>query len=811
MELGGGSTNTSTVVLTGSNATTSTANTTFSTTLNTYGLGNVSLVGTSSSGAGVYFSGGNVTLNANGNSLDITGVSATGVGVQFAGVTRNIVTNSSSLNSASGVSTISNTSQLTNPNLQLTLAGNVSSIIGNASSGIGSYLGNITLNGTAFNVSGYSQTGVGLQVGGIATTLSSLGLNTSSNISAGSVLTNVTTATSLIADPNGVAILNPAGITLNGTSNASTGILLTANSNVSVSFGNLTLVSGAGDIAQSQGSMVNVSGDLRLLAGVNYSAGTSAGGNVSLSSSGVTVNNGSTVTVFSGQAINTSSMVANISGASGAIDYKTYNASLGSIASVSGTKNIYYRNAPNVSVLVANKIYDATNNASAQLTGGAIDGDTLALAGTFFYANASAGLQSINTSLASVTSTNSSWIVSGYGFNTTTATISKANVSITGATVNNKVYDTTTNASIASNGSATVILGNASLANGSVNSSVAYTNYTGITGNFTNASAGTQTANLTAVIGDTTNYTIASIDGTSATNGLAQAATTATISKANVVLNVSGAASNKVYDTTTNALVTGNSSGVVQLGDSSYAGGVAGNTTFAASLVNTGGTFTNASAGSQTVNLANTLKDATNYTIVSDSALTTSATISKANVSITGATVNNKVYDTTTNASIASNGSATVILGNASLANGSVNSSVAYTNYTGITGNFTNASAGTQTANLTAVIGDTTNYTIASIDGTSATNGLAQAATTATISKANNGDQLNTSYQASIDNLYQLQILGKDQFIQPQNSALPKYSIDQVKIDNFSDKSIFIALPIIFLDLPTKIPLDNNE
>ncbi|MBT8564677.1 hypothetical protein G6710_09440, partial [Polynucleobacter paneuropaeus] len=74
------------------------------------------------------------------------------------------------------------------------------------------------------------------------------------------------------------------------------------------------------------------------------------------------------------------------------------------------------------------------------------------------------------------------------------------------------------------------------------------------------------TANLTAVIGDTTNYTIASIDGTSATNGLAQAATTATISKANV--SITGATvNNKVYDTTTNASIASNGSATVILGN----------------------------------------------------------------------------------------------------------------------------------------------------------------------------------------------------------------------------------------------------
>jgi hypothetical protein len=103
-------------------------------------------------------------------------------------------------------------------------------------------------------------------------------------------------------------------------------------------------------------------------------------------------------------------------------------------------------------------------------------------------------------------------VVAGYNvnqtMNATGGTISKANVTITtNGTVSNKVFDNTTAATITVNASGTAQLGNATLANGSVNAS---SNFTAITTSavFTNASVGTQIVNLTAVLEDTINYTI---------------------------------------------------------------------------------------------------------------------------------------------------------------------------------------------------------------------------------------------------------------------------------------------------------------
>ena len=104
--------------------------------------------------------------------------------------------------------------------------------------------------------------------------------------------------------------------------------------------------------------------------------------------------------------------------------------------------------------------------------------------------------------------------------------------------------------------------------------------------------------------------------------------TTATITKANVILNTSGIANNKYYDGTTAAAISTNSSGVVQLGNSSSANGsLAAESAFGPASVTTTGVFASPNVGLQAVNLINGLIDSTNFTIVSGSALFTSAYI----------------------------------------------------------------------------------------------------------------------------------------------------------------------------------------
>ena len=417
-----------------------------------------------------------------------------------------------------------------------------------------------------------------------------------------------------MADTTGNLTQNNGSLNITGSSSSSDGVLLLGN--ITQTNGSLNISTVVGNLNQS--SNMSIANSLQLLAGTGSAAGNTNGGNVNLGGS-INANNNATLAIFSGSP-NTAAYQANITGAnSTGVYYKTYDASATNVTPVSATQNFYYRSAPTANVTVDNKVYDTTTNASGVVSG-AVDGDTLQASGMGFD-NASAGTQAVNSSALSISSANSSWVVNGYltGAVSTNATISKANVTLADVSANNKVYDTTTNASINSTGNATVALGNSTLANGSLNTSTVFTNYT-VSGAFTNASAGNnQTVNLTTVLTDSTNYTV---------SGGSQTTTNATISKANVFLNVPGTVSDKPYDGSTSATVTTNSSGVAQLGNSVAANGsLAANTTFGPAGVDTTGVFASPLPGQQIVNLANTLADTANYTLASGSTLITSAEI----------------------------------------------------------------------------------------------------------------------------------------------------------------------------------------
>ncbi|MFK0380266.1 beta strand repeat-containing protein, partial [Pandoraea sp. NPDC090278] len=387
-------------------------------------------------------------------------------------------------------------------------------------------------------------------------------------------------------------------------------------------------------------------------------------------------------------------------------------------------------------VSASNKVYDTTTNANVSASNVVVsmgdstraDGTTLnstnasavVLGGRF--ANASAGKQTVNVNATLADSTN--FTLDSSSQTQTNATIAKANVTIAGAQANNKVYDTTTNASLSNNGTATVQLGNASAANGSLAAASAFNNYT-VSGQFANASAGNQTVNLNAALTDTTNYSVAAGSQTN---------TTATIAKANVT--IAGAqANNKVYDTTTNASLSNNGTATVQLGNASAANG----SLAAASAFNNytvSGQFANASAGNQTVNLNAALTDTTNYSVAAGSQTQTSATIAKANVIINNLTVFDKVYDGARNASL-KNTNATVQLGNPTAANGELANSTIFSGFAA-SGEFVNASAGEKkSVTIQITPQDTTNYTVSGITQFSTTANIAKAHVTVSNVRAN--------------------------------------------------------------------------
>ena len=205
-----------------------------------------------------------------------------------------------------------------------------------------------------------------------------------------------------------------------------------------------------------------------------------------------------------------------------------------------------------------------------------------------------------------------------------TATISKAGVTIGmgNLTVSDKVYDTTTNTYTTGNATATVQLGNANNANGALNSSTSFAGAVNSTAAFVNASASTgevavagivitpartnvNITNSLAASADTANYTITS--GSVLT-------TSATISKAGVVITDPGAVATKAYDGSTSATVSSNATGYAFMGNASLPNGATNNVSF--SGLNTNGVFVNPGCGTQNVNLTSTLKDAANYTFV---------------------------------------------------------------------------------------------------------------------------------------------------------------------------------------------------
>ncbi len=671
---------------------------------------NGNLTGLSNNDAGVYFLAGNQTLNAN-----VAGLSNTNVGVYFVGGNQTVNANITGTSNTSLGVYFNGGNQTVNAD-----------VIGIGSVGVRFSSGNQTLNA---NVTGTSNTSIGVYFAGGTQRVNAnvTGVSNSSTgvaIASGSIV--VTGSLNIVANSSTGSGFVQTGGSITGVGN------LSILANQTSSLGSINLTTGAsGLIANVTNGNLILDGNLSsgksisLMAGSQYAAGVSTGGDVTVGTAlNITANTsgaGGTISIYSGTPntanANTSVYSGVVSGETAATTSKTYNRSVATITNASQILNVFYRIAPNLTITAGNnsKVFDATNNtASGNYTvTGLTDGDTVntsASGGITAYASATAGT-GLAVNVVNTTLTMSNAVVAGYNVNQTinavSGVISKAAVTIaTNGTVSSKVFDTTVSAVVISNSSGTVALGNSTAANGSTSSS----NFSAIntSATFANASAGVQIINLTDALRDTLNYTL--IAGANAA-----LATGATISKANVTITTNGSVSNKVFDMSTSSAITTNATGTVQLGNAALANGSV-NSSVGFTAINTTSSFTNASAGMQTVNLTAALRDTTNYTIVGGSSTklgTSSATISKANVTITtNGSVSNKVFDNTTNTSITTNASGTVQLGNAALANGSVNSSSSFAAVT-TSAVFTNASAGMQIVNLTAVLQDTINYTIA--------------------------------------------------------------------------------------------------
>jgi len=279
-------------------------------------------------------------------------------------------------------------------------------------------------------------------------------------------------------------------------------------------------------------------------------------------------------------------------------------------------------------------------------------------------------------------------------------------LTVSGITASNKVYDGNTTATL-NTASATLV--------GVVGSDSITLNTTGASGTFANKNVGTSktvtVSGLTLGGADAGNYS------------LTQPTTTANITAKE--LTVSGIiASNKVYDGNTMATLNTTSATLV---------GVVGSESVALNTAGASGTFGNKNVGTgKTVTVSGLTisgTDAGNYTLTQP---TTTANITPKELTVTGITANNKVYDGTATATL-NTASATLI--------GVVGSDSVALNTAGAVGTFADTNVGT---------GKTVTVSGLTISGTDASNySLTQPTTTANITQASTATTLSVSSQQS--------------------------------------------------------------
>ncbi|EJL85290.1 hypothetical protein PMI15_01904, partial [Polaromonas sp. CF318] len=395
------------------------------------------------------------------------------------------------------------------------------------------------------------------------------------------------------ADAGNYTVVQPTGVTANITPASLTVTGVGANNKVYDTTANATL-NGTASVAALAGDTVTLGGT---------GSGTFANKNVG---------NGKTVTVTG----------YTLSGA----DAGNYTV----VQPTGVTANITPASVTVTGVGASNKVYDATTTATLNGTAAvaALGGDVVTVAGgsgTFANKNVGNGKAVTVTgyTLGGADAGNYT-VVQPTGL---TANITPASLAVTGVGANNKVYDTTTAATL--NGTAGVA---------ALGADVVTVGGTG-SGSFANKNVGNGKAvtvtGYTLSGADAGNYVIVQPTGV-----------TANITPASLAVTGVGA-NNKVYDTTTIATLNGTASVAALGGDVVTVGGGSG-------------AFTNKNVGNgKTVTVTGyTLggADAGNYVIVQPTGVT--ANITPASLAVTGIGANNKVYDTTTTATL--NGTASI-------------------------------------------------------------------------------------------------------------------------------------------------------
>ncbi len=391
----------------------------------------------------------------------------------------------------------------------------------------------------------------------------------------------------------------------------------------------------------------------------------------------------------------------------------------------------------------SNKVYDATT--AATVTGATISGIlasddvTLTQSGTFSDKNV--GTDKTVTYSNSISGTDAANYKLNSSGGTTTANITAATLNIGGTVASDKVYDGTTDATLSTSGTLTGI-------------------YSGDSVSLVQSDASFSDKN----VGDDKTVTFSnSLSGSDADNYVIASSGTTTADITTATLTLSGTtASNKTYDSTTTATVSGSTiTGII--GDDDVA-------------LDQTATFADKNVGSdKTVTFSNSLSgsDAGNYVIVSSG--TTTADITTATLTLSGTTASNKVYDSTTNATV-SGSTITGIIGDddvtldqtATFADKNVGTdkTVNYTNSLSGSdaGNYVIVSSGTTTADITAasltVSGTTASdktydsTTVASLSGSMLSGVISDDAVTlsqtATFSDKNAGTDKTVTYVNSI-------------------------------------------------------------
>ena len=364
----------------------------------------------------------------------------------------------------------------------------------------------------------------------------------------------------------------------------------------------------------------------------------------------------------------------------------------------------------------SNKVYDATTTAtlSGGTLSGVISGDavTLISSGTFSSKNVNSGITVTATDTLGGTSASNYTLIQTSGL---TANITPASLTVTGETASNKVYDSTTTATI-NTGSATL--------SGVYSGDTVSLSTSNVAGSF--ADKNVESSKAVTVTGNT-------ISGTSATNYTLTQPTGLTANITPATITVTGeTATNKIYDSTTVA--------TINTGIAAISGVISGDTVTLVTA-NATGAFSNINVGngkSVTVS-GNSISgtSASNYSLLQPTGLT--ANVTAATLTVTGETASNKTYDSTTTATL-TGGSLSGVFNGDTVALTQAGTFASKNVGTGIVVTAADVISGTSASNytLTQPTGLTANITTATltVTGETASNKTYDGATTASINTA---------------------------------------------------------------------------